>query len=73
MAGCFGGSAEYRHFERQLMDHLDDSHHPCCACHEDKEEEWEIGEDVDPIVPECTCDEEYASDKADEQLSRMDF
>lgn len=72
MAGCFGGSAEDRHFESQLMAHLDDSHHPSCACHEDKEEEWELDEDGTPIVPECTCAELAEEDEVDAKLSQME-
>jgi hypothetical protein len=74
MAGCFGGSAEYRHFERQLMDHLDDSHHPSCACHEDNENtEEQLDDDGNYTHPVCTCDELAEEDEVDAKLSRMDI
>jgi hypothetical protein len=72
MAGCFGGSHFDRHMESQLMRHLDDTHHPACMASEDHEDKWEVDEEGYGIQPECTCHEEYANDKCDAQLSRME-
>ena len=72
MAGIFGGSREDRHFEKKVMDHLNDEHHPRCMLHESHEEEWKMDENDDQFIPECTCDEQREEDILDSILSHRE-
>ena len=69
MAGCFGGSAEDRHFQKQLDNYLDACDHlPKC----DMAEEGDMfNEDGTPYEKVCTCDELNKDDKVEAQLTRL--